>query len=54
MDKYSSKRLTLHQFKDKHFGMPGTQSRKQLETGYQDFKKRFILKNPASLELVDH
>jgi ribosome-binding protein aMBF1 (putative translation factor) len=30
--------LTLEQFKDKHYGNPGTVKRDQLETGYENFK----------------
>ena len=30
--------LTLDQFKDKHYGKPGTEKRDQLEEGYEDFK----------------
>jgi ribosome-binding protein aMBF1 (putative translation factor) len=30
--------LTLEQFKDKHYGKPGTVKRDQLEAGYENFK----------------
>ncbi|MCX6245943.1 MAG: helix-turn-helix transcriptional regulator [Bacteroidetes bacterium] len=30
--------MTLEQFKDKHYGKPGTQKRKELEEGYEEFK----------------
>jgi len=30
--------ITLEQFKDKHFGKPGTPNRDQLEAGYENFK----------------
>lgn len=30
--------LTLEQFKDKHYGIPGTLKRDQLEAGYEGFK----------------
>jgi ribosome-binding protein aMBF1 (putative translation factor) len=30
--------ITLEQFKDKHFGKPGTPKRDQLEAGYEAFK----------------
>jgi len=30
--------MTLDQFKDKHYGKPGTPKRDQLEAGYQNFK----------------
>ena len=30
--------ITLEQFKDKHFGEPGTPRRDQLEAGYENFK----------------
>jgi len=33
-----SKILTLDQFKDKHYGKPGTEKRDQLEDGYEDFR----------------
>ena len=29
---------TLEQFKDKHYGVIGTEKREQLESGYQNFK----------------
>ena len=29
---------TLEQFKDKHYGVSGTEKREQLESGYQNFK----------------
>lgn len=30
--------LTLEQFKDKHYGKPGTVKRDQLDAGYENFK----------------
>jgi ribosome-binding protein aMBF1 (putative translation factor) len=30
--------LTLEQFKEKHYGKPGTVKRDQLEAGYENFK----------------
>lgn len=30
--------MTLDQFKDKHYGKPGTEKRDLLEEGYEDFK----------------
>ena len=30
--------VTLDQFKDKHYGKPGTNKRDQLEAGYENFK----------------
>jgi ribosome-binding protein aMBF1 (putative translation factor) len=30
--------LTLEQFKDKHYGKPGTEKRDQLDAGYENFK----------------
>ena len=30
--------ITLDQFKDKHYGKPGTTKRDQLEAGYENFK----------------
>ena len=33
-----SKIMTLDQFKDKHYGKPGTEKRDRLEEGYEDFR----------------
>ena len=30
--------MSLEQFKDKHYGKPGTKNRKELEEGYEEFK----------------
>ncbi|MCD4746683.1 MAG: helix-turn-helix domain-containing protein [Bacteroidales bacterium] len=30
--------MTLNEFKDKHYGEPGTKKRDELEVGYEDFK----------------
>jgi len=30
--------MTLEQFKDKHYGKPGTKKREELEDGYEEFK----------------
>jgi ribosome-binding protein aMBF1 (putative translation factor) len=30
--------MTLDQFKDKHYGKPGTKKRDELEAGYENFK----------------
>jgi ribosome-binding protein aMBF1 (putative translation factor) len=30
--------ITLEQFKDKHYGKPGTKKRKELDEGYVEFK----------------
>ncbi len=30
--------MTLEQFKDKHYGKPGTKKREELEEGYEEFK----------------
>jgi len=30
--------MTLDQFKDKHYGKPGTKKRNELEAGYENFK----------------
>lgn len=30
--------ITLEQFKDKHYGKPGTKKRKELDKGYEEFK----------------
>ena len=34
---------TLSQFKDKHFGKPGSIEREELDTGYEDFKIGVLL-----------
>lgn len=34
----SNDMMTLDQFKDKHYGSPGTKKRDELEAGYQNFK----------------
>lgn len=33
-----NKTLTLNQFKDKHYGVKGTEKRDELERGYDNFK----------------
>ncbi len=33
-----SKLTSLEEFKDKHYGKPGTPKREELEAGYEDFK----------------
>lgn len=35
--------MTLEKFKDKHYGIRGTQKRDELERGYEDFKIGFLL-----------
>jgi DNA-binding XRE family transcriptional regulator len=30
--------MSLEQFKDKHYGKPGTKKREELEEGYEEFK----------------
>lgn len=35
--------LTLEQFKDKHYGKPGTAKRQVLEAGYKNFKMGALL-----------
>lgn len=30
--------MTLDQFKDKHYGKPGTEKREELEAGFENFK----------------
>ena len=34
----TSSTMTLDQFKDMHYGKPGTQKRDELEAGYENFK----------------
>ncbi len=41
--------MTLEQFKDKHYGKPGTAKRDALETGYENFKIGALL-HEARLE----
>lgn len=38
MERGENNVLTLDQFKDKHYGKPGTDKRDQLEAGYENFK----------------
>lgn len=38
MKTIDEKILTLDQFKDKHYGKPGSAKRDQLELGYENFK----------------
>ena len=33
-----SNTMTLDQFKDKHYGPPGTEKREELDSGYENFK----------------
>ena len=37
-------RITLDQFKDKHYGEIGTPRRNELESGYENFKIGFLIK----------
>jgi len=39
----SNNRMTLNEFKDKHYGVKGTQKRDELENGYEDFKLGALL-----------
>lgn len=41
--------LTLDEFKDKHYGVKGTKSRDELDSGYENFKLGFLL-HQARLE----
>ena len=41
--------MTLNEFKDKHYGVKGTQKRDELENGYEDFKLGALL-HKARLE----
>ncbi len=36
-------KLTLDEFKDKHYGLKGTKSRDELENGYENFKLGSLL-----------
>lgn len=36
-------RMTLEEFKDKHYGKKGTQQRDELEAGYENFKLGALL-----------
>lgn len=35
--------ITLDQFKDIHYGKPGTEKRDKLEAGYENFKIRVLI-----------
>lgn len=35
--------ITLDEFKDKHYGVKGTKSREELETGFENFKLGALL-----------
>ncbi len=39
----NNNRLTLDDFKDKHYGVKGTQKRDELENGYENFKLGTLL-----------
>jgi DNA-binding XRE family transcriptional regulator len=41
--------LTLGQFKDKHYGKPGSVDRDRLDAGYENFKAGFLIQQ-ARLE----
>jgi DNA-binding XRE family transcriptional regulator len=41
--------MTLNDFKDKHYGIKGTESRQELESGFENFKLGTLLHN-ARLE----
>jgi len=43
MKKKTSSILTLEQFKDKHYGKPGTKKRDALDEGYEEFKLGALL-----------
>jgi DNA-binding Xre family transcriptional regulator len=45
----SNNKMTLDEFKDKHYGTKGTQKRDELENGYDDFKLGTLL-HEARLE----
>jgi DNA-binding XRE family transcriptional regulator len=39
----NNSRMTLDEFKDKHYGVKGTQKRDELDNGYEDFKLGALL-----------
>ena len=45
----ANKKMTLDEFKDKHYGVKGTKSRDQLDNGYENFKLGALL-HEARLE----
>jgi DNA-binding XRE family transcriptional regulator len=44
-----SNKMTLNEFKDKHYGVKGTESREELDNGYENFKLGILL-HEARLE----
>ena len=44
-----SNKMTLNEFKDKHYGVKGTESREELDNGYENFKLGTLL-HEARLE----
>lgn len=44
-----SNKLTLNEFKDKHYGVKGTELREELDNGYENFKLGTLL-HKARLE----
>ena len=49
MKKKENNKMTLDEFKDKHYGVKGTKSRKELDEGYENFKLGALL-HEARLE----
>ncbi len=49
MNMKTNNRMTLDEFKDKHYGVKGTKSRNELDTGYENFKLGTLL-HEARLE----
>ena len=45
----TTKKLTLNEFKDKHYGVKGTPQREELDNGYENFKLGALL-HEARLE----
>ncbi len=45
----STNKITLDQFKDKHYGIKGTKARDELDSGYENFKLGSLL-HEARLE----
>ncbi|QQS51031.1 MAG: helix-turn-helix transcriptional regulator [Bacteroidota bacterium] len=39
----ANNKMNLEEFKDKHYGLKGTQSRDELENGYENFKLGALL-----------
>lgn len=49
MNKKTNNKMTLNEFKNKHYGVKGTKSREELDGGYENFKLGALL-HEARLE----